>query len=209
MIDTHAHLYAEQFSNDIDQVLNRAFENGISKIFLPNIDVESIEGLNNLRDAHPESIYGMMGLHPCSVSEDYKEELKTLKKTLYDGNYIAVGEIGIDLYWDKSTLPLQQEAFIEQCNWAIELGLPIAIHSRESNNEILDILENEFKGRITGVFHCFSGNETKNSTFIHYYTHSISMVSIWKFIRTRKFDFTTKSNNSYKISRNYWTFCWN
>lgn len=159
MIDTHAHLYAEQFSNDIDQVLNRAFENGISKIFLPNIDVESIEGLNNLRDAHPESIYGMMGLHPCSVSEDYKEELKTLKKTLYDGNYIAVGEIGIDLYWDKSTLPLQQEAFIEQCNWAIELGLPIAIHSRESNNEILDILENEFKGRITGVFHCFSGNE--------------------------------------------------
>jgi TatD DNase family protein len=158
IIDTHAHLYAEEFKEDIAQVIERAKEEGIKKILLPNIDIDSIQPLRKLTDTHPEYCIPMMGLHPCSVSADYKDQLSIIEKELDDNEYIAVGEIGIDLYWDKSTLDIQKDAFITQCNWAIDRKLPIAIHARDSTDILIKILENEIKGDLTGVFHCFGGD---------------------------------------------------
>jgi TatD DNase family protein len=159
MIDTHAHIYAEQFLEDLDETINRAKESGVKKILLPNIDSASLDGMNSLVTGHPGFFYKMVGLHPCSVNKEYLNELAVLEAELGKNDCIAIGEIGIDLYWDKTTLAEQTDAFKIQCNWAIERNLPIAIHSREATEIILDILEQNFAGKITGVFHCFTGTE--------------------------------------------------
>lgn len=156
MIDTHLHLYAEEFDEDRTEAIQRANEVGVTKFLLPNIDMDSVDGMHQLVEQYPNQFYPMMGLHPCSVKEDYKEVLDVLKKELEKGQYIAVGEIGIDLYWDKTTYTIQKEAFKIQCEWAMQRDLPIVIHSRESIDEIVDILR-PLKGRIKGVFHCFTG----------------------------------------------------
>lgn len=157
-IDTHAHLYAKEFEEDIDSVIKRAKGVGVDRIYLPNIDSDSITGLNALLEAHPSFFIGMMGLHPCSVDVAYEPALKVIKEELYKGHYCAVGEIGMDLYWDKSTKNIQELAFIEQCEWASDLNLPIAIHSRESTRELIDILKANQHLNIKGVFHCFGGS---------------------------------------------------
>jgi TatD DNase family protein len=157
LIDTHAHLYSEQFEEDRNEVLQRAFEEGVEKIFLPNVDSESIEGMLALEGAFPEKCYALMGLHPCSVKENYKEELKIVEKWLGERSFKAVGEIGIDLYWDKSTFEIQKLAFREQINWAKALNVPIIIHARESLDEIIQIIKAEKDERLTGIFHCFTG----------------------------------------------------
>ncbi len=157
-IDTHAHLYAEEFDLDRDEMMNRSLEAGVSKILLPNIDIESIDGLLALADKFPHNCFPMMGLHPCSVKENYQEELAAIKRTLFNGRkYVAVGEIGIDLYWDKSRWIEQQDAFITQCGWATELSLPIAIHTRNATRETLDCL-GQLQVQPGGVFHCFGGS---------------------------------------------------
>jgi TatD DNase family protein len=158
LTDTHAHLYVQEFENDIDLVMEAAFEAGVSRIFLPNIDVRSIASLDLLASRYPNRVFPMMGMHPCSVKESFREDLGIIKNQLYGGKYVAVGEIGIDLYWDKSTLPMQIEAFEEQVKWAKELSIPIAIHARDSFDEIFEVMDRVHDEQLRGVFHCFTGS---------------------------------------------------
>ena len=159
LIDSHAHLYAKEFSNDLAKVIENAKSKNIEKVLLPNIDSNSIESMHKIVNEYPAFFYPMMGLHPCSVGENYEEELEIVKSHLDKYTYVAVGEIGIDLYWDKTYKKQQEKAFIKQVNWAIEKSLPIVIHSRESIPEILDILEGLSIDGLKGVFHCFTGTE--------------------------------------------------
>jgi len=158
IVDTHTHLYLEQFKEDVDKVISRAKENGVSKFVFPAIDSSHFQDMHNLKNKYPESIYLMTGLHPTNVKENYKEELGFVTKTLKNHNYVAVGEIGIDLYWDKSTLKEQQEAFRFQIRLAIKNDLPIVIHCREAFDEIFEILSEENCDTLRGVFHCFTGD---------------------------------------------------
>lgn len=158
-IDTHSHVYLKEFDADRKEITDRAIENKVHSILLPNIDATTIDSLKNCV-ALDNSVYkGMMGLHPGSVDEDFKSKLSIIKEELFTGNYIAVGEIGIDLYWDKTFIKEQIICFKEQIEWALELNLPIAIHARDSFQEIIDVLEKYKTSSLKGVFHCFSGNE--------------------------------------------------
>ena len=158
IIDTHTHLYLEQFKEDMDKVISRAKENGVSKFIFPAIDSSHFQDMHDLKNKYPESIYLMTGLHPTDVKENYVEELDFVTKTLKNHNYVAIGEIGIDLYWDKSTLKEQQEAFRFQIRLAIKNDLPIVIHCREAFDEIFEILNEENCETLRGVFHCFTGD---------------------------------------------------
>ncbi len=156
-IDTHTHLYSEQFDADREQIIQQAIAVGVEQFYLPNIDGTSVAGMKALQKQYPDRCFPMMGLHPCSVGEHVKEELAELKKELDRGTYIAVGEIGIDLYWEKKFLKEQEYAFREQISWAIEKDLPIVIHCRESFDEILAILDELNCKELRGIFHCFTG----------------------------------------------------
>jgi TatD DNase family protein len=158
IVDTHTHLYLDKFKEDIDKVISRAKENGVSKFIFPAIDSSHFENMHNLKNRYPENIYLMTGLHPTDVKENYKEELDFVTKTLKNHNYVAVGEIGIDLYWDKSFLKQQQEAFRFQIRLAVNNDLPIVIHCREAFDEIFEILNEENCETLRGVFHCFTGD---------------------------------------------------
>ena len=158
-IDTHTHLYLEQFSEDIDTVISDSISSGIEKLFLPNISSETTKDMLDLCEKYPETCYAMMGLHPCDVkSESMEKELLHVEEMLEKEKFIAVGEIGIDLYWDKSTLPLQKEAFIFQIDLAKKYKLPIVIHTRDSFNEAIEIVESLNDENLSGVFHCFTGS---------------------------------------------------
>jgi TatD DNase family protein len=158
IIDTHTHLYLDHFKQDIDKVISRAKENGVSKFIFPAIDSSHFENMHKLKNRYPENIYLMTGLHPTDVKENYKEELDFVTKTLKNHNYVAIGEIGIDLYWDKFFLKQQQEAFRFQIRLAIKNDLPIVIHCREAFDEIFEILNEENCETLRGVFHCFTGD---------------------------------------------------
>ncbi|MDH5396900.1 MAG: TatD family hydrolase [Cyclobacteriaceae bacterium] len=158
LIDTHAHIYLKQFKEDIDEVMQRSHDEGIQKILMPNIDVTSIEGMLNMEAAYPGVCYSMMGLHPCSVGADFEKQLATIEEYLNKREYIAIGEIGTDLYWDKTYWPQQQEAFVIQLDWAKTRELPVVIHCRDSMDETLDMVEARVDNRLTGVFHCFGGS---------------------------------------------------
>ena len=157
LIDTHAHLYLPQFEKDRAEVMENARQNQVEKIFLPNIDHTSIDSMLELEAAYPDRCFAMMGLHPCSVKENYKEELAIVEKWLEKRTFCAVGEIGIDLYWDKTFIEEQKKAFLQQINWAKDLGRPIVIHSRESTDIIIEMLQSEKDHRLRGIFHCFGG----------------------------------------------------
>ncbi len=166
-IDTHTHLYSRKFDNDRDAALRRAVDNEVEAFYLPNIDSGSIEAMLALEAAYPERCFAMMGLHPCSVREDsVEEELRTVRGWLDRRSFCAVGEIGIDLYWDKSTLDVQRLAFRQQIAWAKELERPIVIHSRESIDPIIEILREEADEKLRGIFHCFTGNEEQGRAII-------------------------------------------
>jgi len=159
MIDTHTHLYSEEFSNDRSEVINRALDKGIKQFFLPAIDSETHQKMIELEAQYPGKMFSMMGLHPCSVKPDsWKNELEIVENWLDKRSFCAIGEIGIDLYWDQSTLDIQVEAFEKQIDWAIECDLPIVIHTRESFNETFDVLDRKKHPKLRGIFHCFSGN---------------------------------------------------
>jgi len=151
-------MYSEQFSEDQDRAIDRALLAGIDRILLPNIDLESVEAMHDLCKRYPKNCYPMMGLHPCSVKEDFKKVLTELHANYSSRKYIAVGEIGIDLYWDTSTLAWQEEAFRMQIEWAKEMDLPIVIHARDSFQEIFNILDEVNDEKLRGVFHCFTGD---------------------------------------------------
>ncbi|MGR5520870.1 TatD family hydrolase [Vibrio sp. PNB22_4_2] len=158
MIDTHAHIYASEFDNDRDDVVKRALEQGINKILLPNIDLESIEPMLRTEAVYPEVCHSMMGLHPCYVDGNVEHTLEIIRGWFDKHSFIAVGEIGIDLYWDKTFRAEQEMAFVTQLNWAKEMDLPVVIHTRDSIEETLTLLRQEQDGRLRGVFHCFGGS---------------------------------------------------
>ena len=157
IIDTHTHLYLNQYKEDVDKVIERAVKKGVDRFIFPAIDSSHLEEMHDLKKRYPENIYLMSGLHPVSVKENYKEELEIVFKSLSAHKYVAIGEIGIDLYWDKTFLKEQQEAFEIQIRLAVSNDLPIVIHCREGFNEIFEILDAEKCPKLRGVFHCFTG----------------------------------------------------
>lgn len=157
-IDTHTHLYAQQFEADRTASIERAIAEGVQTLLMPNIDSESVEGMKQLVQQFPSNCYAMMGLHPCSVKENVEEELKNVENELRSNSYIAVGEIGMDLYWDKTFVQEQEMAFRTQIQWAKEHRLPIVIHCRNAFDEILEILDEVNDNTLSGIFHCFTGN---------------------------------------------------
>lgn len=158
--ETHAHIYSRQFANDLGEVMQRARENGVGRIYMPNIDVHSIDPMLEVEQGFSDCI-PMMGLHPCYVKEDFEQSLAVVESWLNKRKFAAVGEIGTDLYWDKTFWPQQQEAFRIQIEWSIRFGLPAVIHCRSSLNETLTLLE-PFRGKgLRGIFHCFSGTQAQ------------------------------------------------
>ena len=157
LTDTHTHLYYEADPEKLAQLMQRCFDNNIKRLFLPNVDFSSIPQVFNLAKLYPENCFPMLGLHPCDVKSNYLEELTQIRQEKDKTKIYAIGEIGIDLHWDKTTLPFQQDAFKQQITWAMESDLPIVIHCREAFDEIFEILT-EFKGnKLRGIFHCFTG----------------------------------------------------
>ncbi len=167
-IDTHTHLFTDVFDEDRELVVKRAISSGVEKMLLPNIDIESISGMNQLVAEFPNHCYPMMGLHPGYIKEDWENQLAVIKKHLFDGKYIAVGEIGIDLYWDKTFVNEQIAAFSQQVEWAKELGLPIVIHARDAFQEIFDALDQLYDERLKGIFHCFTGTAEQAEKALSY-----------------------------------------
>ena len=159
MIDTHTHLYSEEFDDDRKEMIGRALNKGISQFYLPAINSETHQKMLDLEAEYPSQIFSMMGLHPCYVKpETWLEELKLVKKYLNERKFPAIGEIGIDLYWDQTTLEIQVRAFEQQIDWAIEKDLPIVIHTRSSFDEVFEVLDRKKHSKLRGIFHCFSGD---------------------------------------------------
>ncbi len=167
-IDTHSHLYSEQFNDDIHDVVQRALNNDIKRIYLPNIDSSSIKSMLSLKENYPQVFEVMAGLHPVDVKANYKEELQIVEEELKKGGYVAVGEIGIDLYWDKTFLQEQIYAFQKQVEWALQYNLPFVIHARESFDEIFEALR-KFDGEpLKGIFHSFTGTLDQAKTALSF-----------------------------------------
>jgi TatD DNase family protein len=157
LIDTHTHLYVEEFKDDINAVIERAEAEGVEKFYLPAIDSSENEALLNLEKQFPERIFAMAGLHPCSVKENFKEELKKIEQQLSEREFAAIGETGLDFYWDTTFSKQQYESLHTQAAWAIQYKKPLVIHTRNSMKETIDLVK-EYKGRnLFGIFHCFSG----------------------------------------------------
>jgi TatD DNase family protein len=166
--DTHTHLYSEAFDEDRNEMIQRAIKEGVTRFFIPAIDSTYTEAMLKLKQDYPEYVYLMMGLHPTHVKENYKQELSHVEDMLKKGKYYAIGEIGIDLYWDKSTLSIQQEAFRFQIQLAKQYKLPIVIHCREAFDEIFEVLEAEKGDDLFGIFHCFTGSLEQAQKAISY-----------------------------------------
>lgn len=159
IIDTHTHLYLEQFDEDRSEVMGRALEADVKLMLLPNIDAGTIPSVKQMMIDFPKNVRGMMGLHPCSVKPGFEKELEIIEDELRTGEYVAVGEMGLDLYWEKGFLDQQIEAFRRQVDWAKELNLPVVLHVRDAFDESLDLLDEINDDKLTGVFHCFTGGE--------------------------------------------------
>lgn len=165
--DTHAHIFVSEFDEDRAESLYRAFQAGVNRIFVPNIDQDTIRSLKDACEPYTEKCFPMMGLHPSSVQENYNQVLSLIHSEFVSGKYYGVGEIGMDLYWDKSTYEWQKHAFIEQANWAIDSDLPVSIHSREATGELIKIIQEEKLSKLRGVFHCFSGTVEEGKTLMN------------------------------------------
>ncbi len=157
-VDTHSHIYSEEFSSDRNEVIERALNAGIKRIILPNIDSSTIKPMLDLADSSPFLFSPLIGLHPTSVKEDFRKELQIMEYWLSKRKFPGIGEIGIDLYWDKTFLSEQTEAFIIQIGWAKKLNIPIVIHVRDSFQEVIEIIIQEKDESLRGVFHSFTGN---------------------------------------------------
>lgn len=166
--DTHTHLYSQAFDEDRDDMMQRAIQANIERFFIPAIDSTHTQAMLQLEKAYPKHVFLMMGLHPTSVKDNYKEELRHVEEMLVSRQFYAVGEIGIDLYWDTSTLAIQQEAFKHQIQLAKKYKLPIVIHCREAFDEIFDVLEGEKDDDLFGIFHCFTGTFEQAQKAISY-----------------------------------------
>ncbi|MDR0547534.1 MAG: TatD family hydrolase [Dysgonamonadaceae bacterium] len=158
LVDTHTHIYSEEFDSDISEVIGRAQAAGVQKFCLPNVDIDSIDRLHRLCDRFSDSCFPMMGLHPTEIKVDFREKLEIIRQQFDRREYIAVGEIGIDLYWDKTFLNEQIEAFETQLQWSLERDLPVSIHSRDAFPEVFASLKKVGANRLRGVFHSFGGS---------------------------------------------------
>jgi TatD DNase family protein len=181
LIDTHTHLYSDAFADDRTEMVDRAIRSGVNTLLLPNIDIDSIESMHELCRAYPEICLPMMGLHPGSVKEDWEQQLEIIHKWLFSEKYIAVGEIGMDLYWDKTFQKEQEEAFRRQINWAKELHLPIVIHARDAFDEIFNVVDELHDDSLTGVFHCFTGSLEQAMKIKDYGTFKIGLGGVLTF----------------------------
>jgi TatD DNase family protein len=157
LTDTHTHLFAEEFDSDRKEVVQRAILAGVNKLFLPNIDSSSIAAMFALEKQFPENCFPMMGLHPCSVKENYLEELKIIEDWFLKRKFSAVGEIGMDYHWDKTFIPQQKDAFSKQIDLAKKYNLPIVIHQRECFDDVFEIVKSKNGNNLKGIFHCFTG----------------------------------------------------
>ncbi len=157
-IDTHAHIYAEEFKPDLPDVLGRCAEQGVEKIYMPNVDHTSIDSMLEVEHRSPDMCQAMMGLHPCSVKKDFERELYIVEDWLSKRKFSAVGEIGTDLYWDKTFWGQQTEALEIQVGWAKQYQLPVVLHCRESLDQTIELMERFQDGNLRGIFHCFTGN---------------------------------------------------
>lgn len=157
-IDTHAHIYSTEFDLDRAEMLRQCEEAHIKRIYMPNIDRTSIDAMLEVEHRYPQQCFSIMGLHPCSVKKDFETELYKVEEWLSKRKFVAVGEMGTDLHWDKTFWGQQQEAFKIQVGWAKKYRLPLVIHCRESIDETIGLLEPLLDGRLTGIFHCFSGS---------------------------------------------------
>lgn len=157
-VDTHTHMYAEEFDKDRKDAMDKAIKNGVSHFFLPNVDVHSIQPMLNLCWDYPDNCFPMMGLHPCSVDEHVEAHLFQIQKWFKKRKFYGVGEIGLDYYWSLDFKEQQISAFKKQIQWAIQMDLPIVIHSRNSTEDVIKILKEMHHPRLRGIFHCFSGN---------------------------------------------------
>lgn len=158
LTDTHTHLYYERDEQKQAALMQRCLDNNVKRLFLPNVDLASIPMIDELLDRYPENCFAMAGLHPCDVKDDYQSLLEGIYNSIEGRKIVAIGEIGIDLYWDKSTLAIQVDAFKQQIAWAKKLDLPIVIHCREAFDEIFEVLESEKDEKLRGIMHCFTGN---------------------------------------------------
>lgn len=166
--DTHTHLYSPEFDNDREQVIQKAIDCGVKRFFVPAIDSQYTERMFQLKQKFPDNVFLMNGLHPCSVAENYQEELRKVEDLMRQHSFCAVGEIGIDLYWDKTFFAQQQQAFVSQIRLAKKHRLPIVIHCREAFDPIFEILEQEKSDFLYGIFHCFTGDKQQAQKAISY-----------------------------------------
>lgn len=158
LTDTHTHIYYEQDIESRQKMMDNCFKNQVTRLFLPNVDSQSIALIDDICMQYPDNCFPMLGLHPCDVKDNFREELNFIQTAIVSRKIYAIGEIGIDLYWDKTTLPLQQQAFREQIEWAKSLNLPIVIHCRDAFNEVFEVLKDVKDDKLRGIFHCFTGN---------------------------------------------------
>ncbi|MBS1577078.1 MAG: TatD family hydrolase [Bacteroidetes bacterium] len=166
LIDTHCHIYADAFNTDRKEMIDRAVKEGINKLLMPAIDTTTHQAMLALEQEHPGICFSMMGLHPCSVKTNFKEELAVIYKYFEQRPFIAVGEIGLDFYWDLSFKEEQYQAFHKQIELALHYGIPIVIHSRESTDECIGIVKEHQRGKLKGVFHCFGGSKEQAQKII-------------------------------------------
>ncbi len=168
MIDTHSHIYLKEFDADREAIIKNAQSAGIHSVFMPNIDAGTIQPMLDVEAAFPDICHAMIGLHPTSVKDDYREQLATMEHWLHMRHFAAIGEIGLDLYWDKSRLKEQKEVFRVQLEWAKETNLPVAIHVREAFDAVFEVLDKMYDERLKGVFHSFSGSFAEASRALSY-----------------------------------------
>lgn len=157
-VDSHAHIYHKQFVKDIDDMLQRSFEAGVREIYMPNIDHSTVDAMMELEQRYPSHCFSTMGVHPCSIKQDFEKELYLVEEWLSRRAFVAIGETGIDLYWDKTFLEQQEEALRIQARWAKQHQIPIILHCRDSFEETISVIEQEQDGQLTGIFHCFTGS---------------------------------------------------
>lgn len=180
LIDTHTHLYAEEFDLDREAAVNRCLDLNIQKLYLPNVDSGSIERMLSLEKQYPEHCFPMMGLHPCSVNESVEKELSIVKSWLEQRRFVAIGEIGMDLYWDKTFVEEQKMAFRQQIDWALEYHYAIVIHCRDAFTEIFDVLDS-YAQLPKGIFHCFSGNQEQADKILSYHAFKLGIGGVVTF----------------------------
>lgn len=157
LIDTHAHIYAEEFDSDAELMLKRANEAGVSKVVMPNVDMDSMPRMLNLARLYPGMVYSMAGLHPCSVGPEYVDSLNQMEDYLNNESLVAIGEVGLDFYWDTTYVREQEEAFLRQAGWGKDRQWPVIIHSRNALDRLIVLIQTHYDRQLSGIFHCFSG----------------------------------------------------